>query len=597
MAGVRLRTKFLLSFLLSSLGLTCASLLVVRHGVEKQVREEISGDLRNSVVTFRSVQRQREIALARSAELLASMPTLKALMTTGDALTIQDASRDIWRLSGSGLFVLANRETRVVALHTSRPGFTPVLAQAALEESLGDQGNDHWWFGGGHLYEVFVQPIYFGAPGKSTTLGLLAVGYEIDEQVVNEISRIAASQVAFLYGDQIAFSTLSDRQESELLNQWPRKRGSAAQSDIELGNEEFLSTSVELSPDPSSRAPVRLIVLKSYDQATLFLQRLNHLLIVLGLATVLIGGAVVSVISATFTRPLKNLVAGVRSLERGDYGYPLPVHGNDEVAEVTGAFDRMRQTVRRTQEQLLHAERLATIGTMASSISHDLRHALTAMLANAEFLCDARLNGRRREDLYQEIRVAVDHMTDLLESLLEFSRTRESLNPVLGNIETVIRRAAETVKTHPGFHDVRIVIAGDGPGICWIDPRKMERVFYNLLLNACDAVPPGRGLVQVTVTTATPDRLIVRIADNGHGIAPQIQEKLFHPFTSFGKENGSGLGLAVVQKIVHDHGGEISVESTSAHGAVFKLVLPMGPPTSIQSDIAEHEMSVPPEAA
>ncbi len=595
MAGVRLRTKFLLSFLLSSLGLTCASLLVVRHGVEKQVREEISSDLQNSVTTFQNGQRQREAALSRAAELLASMPTLKALMTTRDAPTIQDASGDIWRLSGSSLFVLANRDARVVALHTSQPGFTPQRAQASLRESLDGRANNHWWFGGGHLYEVFVQPIYFGAAGQSTTLGLLAVGYEIDEQVAKDISRSAASQVAFLYGNEIAVSTLSAAQEPELFSQWSPTGTVASQSDVKLGDEQFLLTSVELSP-ASARAAVRLIVLKSYDQATIFLQRLNRLLIFLGLATVFIGGAVVSVISATFTRPLKTLVAGVRSLERGDYVYPLPVRGNDEVAEVTGAFARTRQTLRKTQEQLLHAERLATIGTMASSISHDLRHALTAMLANAEFLCDTRLNGRRREDLYQEIRKAVDHMTDLLESLLEFSRTRESLNPALGNVATVIQRAAEAVRTHPVFHRVRIVVSSDGPGICWMDAKKMERVFFNLLLNACEAAAPDGGLVHVTVSTA-PEGVVVRLADNGHGIAPEIQDKLFQPFTSFGKENGSGLGLAVVQKIIQDHGGAISVESTSAQGAVFKLVLPAGPTASVPLNIAEREMPVPPEAA
>ncbi len=302
-------------------------------------------------------------------------------------------------------------------------------------------------------------------------------------------------------------------------------------------------------------------------------------------------------ISHTFTRPLKSLVAGVRSLERGDYSYPLRSQGNDEVAEVTGAFLRMRQTLQTTQQRLLDAERLATIGRMASSISHDLRHALTAVLANAEFLCDSRVKGSHREDLYQEIRVAVTQMTDLIESLVEFSRTRESLRPVFSGIEPVIQRAVSAVHAHPQFHQVKIAIACDGPDECWMDTKKMERVFYNLLLNACDAVPPNIGAVQVSVAVAGNNNdVVVRVADNGHGIAPEIRRSLFQPFTSFGKENGSGLGLAVVQKIVQDHGGSISVESTSTEGTVFRLVLPTGPPASL-SDAAPEEMPVPPEAA
>ena len=87
-------------------------------------------------------------------------------------------------------------------------------------------------------------------------------------------------------------------------------------------------------------------------------------------------------ISHTITRPLQNLVEGVRALEKGDYDYPLDRRGGDEVAEVTRAFDRMRDSLLKTQQELLEAERLATIGRMASSISHDLRHSLAAIVAS-----------------------------------------------------------------------------------------------------------------------------------------------------------------------------------------------------------------------
>src|SRR5256886_5065164 len=94
----------------------------------------------------------------------------------------------------------------------------------------------------------------------------------------------------------------------------------------------------------------------------------------------------------------------------------------------------MRDSLLNTQRELLEAERLATIGRMASSIFHDLRHALAAIVANAEFLCESRLSSEQREELYQEVRVAVYQMTDLLYSLLEFSRTRESVRPAYGSV-------------------------------------------------------------------------------------------------------------------------------------------------------------------
>ena len=106
----------------------------------------------------------------------------------------------------------------------------------------------------------------------------------------------------------------------------------------------------------------------------------------------------------------------------GDFRYPLQARGAGEIAELTSAFARMRESLREAQQRLLDAERLATIGRMASSISHDLRHPLTAVLANAEFLAEADLNPQQREELYLEIRIAVNRLTDLINSLLELSR-------------------------------------------------------------------------------------------------------------------------------------------------------------------------------
>src|SRR5512141_2166257 len=115
MATFRLRTKFLFSLCLVGVGLTITSVIVARRAVERQVRLQIFQDLRNSVSTFQNVQRQREQILDRSAQLLADLPIVKALMTTEHAATIQDGSKDLWTLAGSDLLVLANRNGQVVA--------------------------------------------------------------------------------------------------------------------------------------------------------------------------------------------------------------------------------------------------------------------------------------------------------------------------------------------------------------------------------------------------------------------------------------------------------------------------------------------------
>jgi signal transduction histidine kinase len=580
MGGLRLRTKFLLSMVVVSAALTFTTLLVVRRTVQQEVRHGIQRDLESSVSAFHTFQKQREVTLERSAALLADLPNVRAMMTTHDAATIQDASRDLWRLAGSDLLLLADSSGKVMALQATPREITVRQGQdflpGVVSNLVSSTETRHWWYVEGHLYEVFLQDIYFGPSSGRQVLGYLLLGYEIDDRVARDLSRVASSEVAFRYGDSIVRSTLKPAQESELLRVAPRTAaGSQPQGDlIRLGEERFLASAVDL---PAAGAPeLNLWVLKSFDQATAFLSSLNELLLALGLTAVLAGSLLVFLISHTFTRPLENLVAGVRALERGDYAYPLHAQGGDEVAEVTGTFDRMRTSLQKTQRELLDAERLATIGRMASSISHDLRHSLAAVMANAEFLCESNLTPGQREDLYAEIRVAVNQMTELIESLLEFSRTRESLRPTYGDVRSAVDRAVQGVKAHPEFQRVRIRISGEGSTEGWFDFKKLERVFLNLLLNACEAVPAESGKIDIGLRRKG-DSLEIRIQDNGPGIAVAVRDRLFEPFVSHGKENGTGMGLTVVQKILQDHGGDVTVEQTSVSGTTFRINIPLNP--------------------
>ena len=591
---LRMRTKFLLSMLLISAGLTWTSLLLVRRTVQAQVKKSIFADLHNSVSTYQNFHRERELTLTHLAELLADLPNLRALMTTQHEATIQDGSTDLWRLGGSDLFVLANRTGKVVALHTATPGFSREMAQQSLNRPSNQEGSSQWWYGARHLYQVFIKPIYAGPAAENNLLGFMVIGYEIDDTVAAQVSRIAASQVAFYYGDAIVRSTLDPAHEAELSRHpiMHSAPGIPEPEQVQLGDERFLATSLELA---AAQAPsVRLSVLKSYDQATAFLDSLNRLLLFVGLTAVLGGSALVFFISHTFTRPLGHLVAGVRALGRGDFHYQLDARGGDEVAEVTGAFNRMRDSLLKTQQELIDAERLATIGRMASSVSHDLRHSLAAIVANAEFLCESHLSTDQREELYQEIRIAVNQMTDLIDSLLEFSRTRESLRRTYGSVKESVDRVVQAVRTHPRVQAVRITVRQEGDSTGWFDSKKLERALYNLLLNACEAIPGQDGQINIDLREVV-GGLEIRLSDNGRGIPESIRGKLFEPFISYGKENGTGLGLTVVQKIIQDHGGDVVVEKTSAEGTVFRITLPIIASSSSDSG-GEGKPHVPPLA-
>jgi signal transduction histidine kinase len=578
MAKIRLRTKFLLSLILTTTVLTGTVLFIVQNYLRNHARHEIVEALHNSVVTFQQFELQRQRGLAQSAVLLADLPNLRALMTTQHAPTIQDASADLWQLTGSDLFLLADRTGKVMGLHTSAAGYSRDAAQASLTRTLQKEQNRDWWYGGGHLYAVFLQPIYFGAARDNVVLGVLAVGYEVDRQVADAVARVASCQVAFRYGQDTVVSTLLPNQLPALAARPSLKttRESLNPEEIGLGGETFLATSLELAPTESP--PVTLTVLKSYDAATQFLAELNHLLLGVGLVAVLAGSWLIFLISHTFTRPLANLVSGVRALEKGDFAFPLHVRSRDEVAELTTAFDGMRKSLQKSQQDLLHAERLATIGRMASTISHDLRHPLTTILAYAEFQSESDLDASQRKGLYDEIRSAVNRMAELISSLLEFSKGREALQFAHGDVVEALERTLGSIRIRPEFKGIQITVTHEGATDGWFDFKKLDRAFDNLLQNACEAAPTASGKIQI-MARGVNDHVEISVADNGPGIPESIREDVFQPFVTYGKEEGTGLGLAVVQKIVRDHGGEVMVESTGESGTTFKVILPLKRPT------------------
>lgn len=210
-----LRTKFLMAVLLVSAGLTAASLIAARRVITRQIHQQITQDLRNSVATFENVQHEREADLARSARLIADLPITRALMTTQHPATIQDGSSEIWRSSGAGALVFSNPNGKVMAVQ-SVSLHNDSCVQNAFDRSLSDPASTHWWFCSGRLFEIAIQPIYVGAAVQAHMVGLLAVGSEIDDQVARQLSQVAASQVVFGVGSKFLRSTLSPGEQDSL---------------------------------------------------------------------------------------------------------------------------------------------------------------------------------------------------------------------------------------------------------------------------------------------------------------------------------------------------------------------------------------------
>jgi len=588
MAHFRLRTQLFIATVLIIFGLTGALLLIIHHTVRVEIQKQVREGTEVSVRAFESVQRQRELQLSRTAAMLADIPTLKALMTTEHNLTIQDGSATFWKLAGSDLFVLAKPDKEVVALHMTKPGWSAAAAARHLRDSIDQSEDASWWYDDGRLYWVFIRPIIAGSGNTAQPLGLLAVGYQVDSTVAQQLAVMAGNQIALTTDEKVIASTLPSHDESELERkiQSGNISSSPSPSEISLETDDYAFSSVSLKG--GSPSLVRCYVLVPLVPVNNFMRRLNHTIYIVGALAVLFSAVLFGFVANRITHPLDDLVSGVQALAAGDFTYSITPRGSSEVVKLSTAFAQMRGQLLTSQQQRIETERVAALARAASSLSHDLRHYLATVVANAEFLYEADELKMNKKEIYEEIKAASNQMTDLIDSLRELSYQRSTISPVPASLSQVIRHAVEAIHAKPEFRNARIAFSAPDDLEGSFDPRKLERAFFNLLLNACEATEDQDRIVTVDART-TDSTFEIRVIDNGSGVHESIRNTLFDPFVSLGKPNGTGLGLAIVSKIVSDHTGSISIESTSKAGTVVLVQLPKlqpSVPTDVQPTIS-----------
>jgi len=569
-----MRTLLLVSLVTLALAMTAIFLVMVRLTVQRQVRGDLVLDMQHSLQTFRNLESQRQRLLLRESSLLSEEPKLKAIMSSSDPRTISDSSVEFWKLSGEDLFALLSPEGRLDAIYDSGAPLARQNVETALRVSI-DSSGSRLFASDGRLFEISTRPLTFGSGQQMTALGYVTIGYELDERIAREVSEAAAAEVVFAVDGSVVAGTLPDALRQELVStQGELLRHPLSSREMRLGRERYLASSVQLQT-LNSGGSIQLVVFKSFAEEQQILAHLNRLVAALGILAALFGVGLAAFIARTVTRPLESLLAGTRALSRGDFTHQVREGGAEEVRELTRAFDRMRERLQRTQQELLAAERMATIGQMASSVSHDLRHYLSAIYANAEFLANPQIPAAEREEMLADVRAGVQGMTDMLDSLLVFSRTGMVLQLRPEYLAALVEQAVAAIRSHPDARGVDLKVQPVLPLLVEVDPKELRRAIYNLLLNACQAV--GRGDFPAWValeTSLLPDGLHITVRDGGRGVPEGIRETLFHPFVSEGKQSGVGLGLALAKRIAEAHGGSIRLDESGGGNTAFTITLP-----------------------
>ena len=580
-----LRTKFLLSLVLTTTGLSFATLLVVRHLAKKHLQQEIVTEAQNSELTFKALLHQRQAALSRKANLLATL----AAVTLTDDPALQDSADNPLETEGSDLVVLTDGDNKITALHTTNPHFTASDAEGLLSRSVSRGATSDWWYAGGALYQVVLQPVQRRVSPEDPPSGTVVVGREIGYAAVHDMGRMSSSGVAFSYGADVVASTLTPLDEHEL---GQRARGMASEGQIQIRDEPYFAISVPLTDAPAPSA--RLIILKSYREAAAFLNELNRLLIGLGTIALLTGTWLAIFISDTFTRPLENLDKGVQALERGDFNFPLEARGDDEVAHVTRAFDQMRGTLQknesqkqRLEEQLRQSQKIEALGRLAGGVAHDFNNLLTVIKGHSDLMVERLDSGHPLLGSGQQIRKAADRAAALTRQMLAFSR-QQALEATVFDLNALVTDMCKLLNRLI-HEDVEFVFRpGESLGRVKADTGQIEQVLLNLVVNACDAMAQGGKLTVEThnllvdadyagtrPTLEVGHYTVLTVTDTGHGMDAETKARIFEPFfTTKEQGKGTGLGLATVYGVVKQSGGFIWVETSPGAGSRFEVYLP-----------------------
>ncbi len=260
--------------------------------------------------------------------------------------------------------------------------------------------------------------------------------------------------------------------------------------------------------------------------------------------------------------------------------YPLL----DSRQRVAGGIITIEDVTQTTfaREQKEQNERLAAMGKMAVNIVHEIRNPMGSIELLASLLRRDLADDPPKLDMAERISSGIKNLNHIIENLLTFARDRE-LSPVHTNIENLVNDVKLALE--PILFANNVLVTEDfGSDVISLtcDKDLLKQVFLNILINAAQAMPKG-GEVRISTnrrdlldfSSGTPKRFVqIRIADTGQGISPETKGRIFDPFFTT-KEKGTGLGLALVYKIIRAHGGFIGVDSTPGHGTIFTLMLPV----------------------
>jgi signal transduction histidine kinase len=550
-------------------------LLVAFLFVNEAFRSTILADQRENLVSGTRLAQELQAsemgdALDRIAGL-ASTPTLRAAMETGDSTTIRENLALLLEPSGMEWLAVALPDGTVVA-GTPR---TPARAKqaAALVSESRDYDTGDLWDEGGRLVQVYATGIFLGP----THVGALIAGAPIGAPRVARLQAATQQRIAFLAGGRLVADGggLGDRERAELSAAWgtrpPPSDAAASQvREFTLAGKPYVGAALAL-PGATGGPVGQLVAFRSLDEAMRPARELRLVLLAIVVAAILVAFGSSYLLSQRVVRPVNRLLQETVQLGSGNLDRPIQPEHDDEIGKLAQGFEQMRVSLRRAQEDLLRAERLSAVGRAASAIVHDVRQPVMVIQGCVSLLkLDLDDRAQREEDL-NLIETELTRLNAMMGEILDYARGGESIEVTDGRTDALLEDVVRPVRLLLRERGISLQVEHGYSGSWRLDFPRTRRVLENLVRNAASVVEPGGSVWVRSRETEQGLRLVVE--DTGPGIPEEIRENLFEPFVTHGKLEGTGLGLAIVKSFTERQGGSVRFE-TSAAGTRFLLDFP-----------------------
>jgi len=305
-------------------------------------------------------------------------------------------------------------------------------------------------------------------------------------------------------------------------------------------------------------------------------QRLRMTLFISMAVVAMVVLALVVFVSKAILGPLGRVQEATRSIARGTF-VPLAVREDgDEIQQVFVALNSMVEELKKRQTQLVQAQKLSSIGTLASGIAHQLNNPLNNISTSAQILAEETGGQNEFADkMMRNITQETLRARDIVKGLLEFSRHKD-FAPAPCNLREVLESAVRLVSGQLGPR-IAVDIRVPDDVTLYLDRQRFQEALLNLIINSVQAIGDADGTITIT-TSREAGHKVLTISDNGPGMPPDTLQRIFDPFFST-KEvgQGTGLGLYIVYGIIEEHRGTIRVDSAPGEGTSFIIRLPLEP--------------------